>query len=247
MRKVSRWFGLAGLVVASGLIGWVARSTAANNLPRPAAILPAMPANAKVSEGQIPSLPACKIVELAQAPADQGLGQSDPVILGDPPSQGTTPAALVPPPIIFGKESPKSVPSQPLSAASPEPRPLSEQPIGTKTTLPEGAVEANPPTTSENEDPAKAAQDFVEQNQKVAETQLKNLRDEEAKLRARLQKVEAAIKRWEALVSALNVSATAQTVVSSPNFGPRLSADPPEVLDPIPKSKIVPPPATVKQ
>ncbi len=165
-----------------------------------------MPANAIVSDGQIPGLPAHEILELAQAPADQGLGQPDPVILGDPPSQGTTPPALVPPPIVFGKESPESAPSQAVSAASPEPRPLSEQPIGTKAPLPEAAVVSNPSTTSENEDPAKAAQDFVEQNQKVAETQLKNLRDEEAKLRARLQKVEAGIKRWEALVSALNVS-----------------------------------------
>ena len=96
---------------------------------------------------------------------------------------------------------------------------------------------SNPSTTSENEDPAKAAQDFVEQNQKVAETQLKNLRDEEAKLRSRLQKVEAAIKRWEALVSALNVSATAQTVVSGPVICTPQSYGPPEVLDPIPKSK----------
>ena len=182
------------------------RSTAANNLPRPAILLPAIPANAKVTEGQIPSLPAHEILDLAQAPADQGLGQPDPIILGDPPSQGTTPAALVPPPIIFGKESPESAASQAVSAPIPVPRPLSEQPIGTKAPLPAAAAVVNPSTTSEHEDPAKAAQDFVEQNQKVAETQLKNLRDEEAKLRARLQKVEAGIKRWEALVSALNVS-----------------------------------------
>jgi hypothetical protein len=43
----------------------------------------------------------------------------------------------------------------------------------------------------------------------VAETQLKNLRDEAEKLRARLQKVEAGIRRWETLLTALQASEVA--------------------------------------
>jgi hypothetical protein len=60
--------------------------------------------------------------------------------------------------------------------------------------------------TLEADDPEKVAKDFLEQNQKQAETQLKNLKDEAEKLRTRLQKVEAGIKRWETLLGALKQS-----------------------------------------
>ena len=56
---------------------------------------------------------------------------------------------------------------------------------------------------------------FVEQNQKLAESQLKNLKDEQAKLRARLQKVEGGIRRWETLVGALKQT-QGSVVVASP-------------------------------
>jgi hypothetical protein len=59
---------------------------------------------------------------------------------------------------------------------------------------------------NESDDPEKAALAFVEQNQKQAEAQLQNLRAEEAKLQARLKKVEAGIKRWESLLGALKQS-----------------------------------------
>jgi hypothetical protein len=58
----------------------------------------------------------------------------------------------------------------------------------------------------EGEDPEKAAIAFLESNQKMAESQLHSLRAEEAKLRARLQKVEAGIKRWDSLLGALEQS-----------------------------------------
>jgi len=57
-----------------------------------------------------------------------------------------------------------------------------------------------------DEDPEKVVKVFVEQNKKQAETQLKNLKDEAEKLRTRLQKVEAGIKRWETLLEALKQS-----------------------------------------
>jgi anti-sigma-K factor RskA len=47
---------------------------------------------------------------------------------------------------------------------------------------------------------------FAQQNEKMAESAVKALKDEEAKLRARLEKVEAGIKRWENLLGALKQS-----------------------------------------
>jgi hypothetical protein len=65
------------------------------------------------------------------------------------------------------------------------------------------------PPAAESDDPEKNVQAFVEQNRKVAETQLKSLRDEAEKLRTRLQKVEAGIHRWETLLTALQTSEAA--------------------------------------
>jgi hypothetical protein len=56
------------------------------------------------------------------------------------------------------------------------------------------------------DDPEKTAQSFVERNQKEAESQLKTLTNESEELRARLLKLEAGIRRWQALVDALKRS-----------------------------------------
>jgi hypothetical protein len=58
----------------------------------------------------------------------------------------------------------------------------------------------------EAEDPEKVASDFLEHNHKFAEAQLKALKEEAEKLKARLAKVEAGIKRWDRLVEALKKS-----------------------------------------
>ena len=64
----------------------------------------------------------------------------------------------------------------------------------------------------EAEDPEKVANDFLEHNHKFAEAQLKALKEEAEKIKARLAKVEAGIKRWDRLVEALKQSgATADT------------------------------------
>jgi hypothetical protein len=57
-----------------------------------------------------------------------------------------------------------------------------------------------------NEEPEKSARAFVEQNRKTAQGELKNLKDEAERLRTRLGKVEAGIRRWEVLVAALDES-----------------------------------------
>ena len=58
----------------------------------------------------------------------------------------------------------------------------------------------------EAEDPEKVANDFLEHNHKFAEAQLKALKEEAEKLKARLAKVEAGIKRWDRLLEALKQS-----------------------------------------
>jgi hypothetical protein len=137
---------LAVSLAALALIGWVARTTLAQNSPpKPA---------------EVPSLPA---------PAD-----------GD-----VTAGPVAPGPVL---DSAPAAPSRtPFELDQPTPTP------------PPGA----------GDDPEKTVQAFVEQNRKVAETQLKNLRDEAEKLRARLQKVELGIRRWETLLTALQNSEAA--------------------------------------
>jgi hypothetical protein len=85
----------------------------------------------------------------------------------------------------------------------------------------------------------------------MAESQLKSLKDEEAKLRDRLRKVEGGIKRWESLLGALKQS-QGSVAAASPAIqgnwkqaepsepGPqRLAPDDTEPM-PLPKSKVVP-------
>ena len=80
-------------------------------------------------------------------------------------------------------------------------------------------------------DPEKAALAFVAENQKLAESQLKNLRDEESKLKARLLKVQAGIKRWELLVEAFKQS-EGSIAVAVPK-APTSRVDGPIELDPV--------------
>jgi hypothetical protein len=101
------------------------------------------------------------------------------------------------------------------------------------------------------EDPERVASAFLEQNQKLAEAQLKALKEEAEKLRARLTKVEAGIKRWDRLLVALNQSqgtaadeqapAKAQKVL--PASGPAVRDDlPPPDSDPTELSPVRPEP-----
>ena len=93
-----------------------------------------------------------------------------------------------------------------------EPSQLSPQPLQSKSSQLSELPPAEPaPPSGQNDDPEKTVQAFIEQNRKVAEGQLKSLKDEEAKLRARLQKVEGGIKRWEALLAALEKSTAASS------------------------------------
>jgi hypothetical protein len=98
----------------------------------------------------------------------------------------------------------------------------------------------------ENDDPEKTVQAFVEQNRKVAESQLKNLKDEGEKLRGRLQKVEGGIKRWEALLAALEKSSAAASSKGLSLTEPRLPETlAPRTLESAPlESRVDPPPTS---
>jgi hypothetical protein len=100
----------------------------------------------------------------------------------------------------------------------------------------------------DQEDPEMSAVAFVEQNQKIAESQLKNLIAEQTKLRERLQKVDAGIKRWETLLSALKQSqgsvanAIPGNSASWKQSAPAVREETPTALDtvdPLPKSNVV--------
>ena len=71
-------------------------------------------------------------------------------------------------------------------------------------------------SSADSEDPEKVANTFLEQNRKLAEAQLKALKDEAEKLKARLTKIEAGMRRWERLLAALNQSQTAARVDTPP-------------------------------
>ncbi|AMV38849.1 hypothetical protein [Planctomyces sp. SH-PL62] len=79
------------------------------------------------------------------------------------------------------------------------------------------------------DDPDARARSFVERNRKEAEEQLKVLREESAQLKARLGRIEAGIRRWEALADALNRSEDKAAVrtpnEADPNARPRARGD----------------------
>jgi hypothetical protein len=66
------------------------------------------------------------------------------------------------------------------------------------------------------DDPEKVANAFLEQNQKLVQSHLKTLKEEAEKLKARLAKVEAGIKRWDSLLGALKQSQSASATAPLP-------------------------------
>jgi nucleotide-binding universal stress UspA family protein len=111
--------------------------------------------------------------------------------------------------------SPGSAPAEALALPSVSKDALSPEPILnpiTASPAPAPVVVGPDHSPIEAEDPEKVATEFLEQNQKLAEAQLKALKEEAQKLKARLTKVEAGIKRWDRLLVALNQSQGAAAV-----------------------------------
>jgi hypothetical protein len=179
MRNMSRLIRpmiLGGLALEICLIAWVAVEVRAQDPPVPEA-RPAV--QEAIAAAATQDLPVPRVEKSAPAP--------------------TEPTELIP-------VGPPPVVRQPVSAQNDGPGSLAEPP---GTTVTPGQA---PPPTAPNvadslaEDPEKAALAFAQENQKLAESHVKALKDEEAKLRARLNKVEAGIKRWETLLDALKQS-----------------------------------------
>ena len=146
---------------------------------------------------------------LAQDPRGIGSARGD-AAAGDRQTRQPPPCKTLPAPSAESRQLPTVVASAPVrrcdSASEP---PRCQRATPTRLTL----------LPSVPDDPEKAALAFVEQNQKMAESQLKNLKAEEAKLRDRLRKVEAGIKRWESLLGALKQSQGNVAVVSPASCG----------------------------
>jgi len=165
---------VAAVIAGVMLIGWVSRSTRAQNSPQD--------------------------VKQPQPSKAAGTPGTSPEVF---PSPSTSVSAL---PIASEPALESSVPKLPDSSVL---DPLPSPPQGTSQPFSKVDSAVARPPGDENDDPEKNVQAFVEQNRKVAEGQLKSLKDEAEKLRARLQKVEGGIKRWEALLAALEKSGPA--------------------------------------
>jgi hypothetical protein len=79
---------------------------------------------------------------------------------------------------------------------------------------------------AKDSDPEQAANDFLANARREAEAAVKSLNEEAETLRDRLKKVEAAAKRWETLLAALD-----------PNASPPKIDPPPPTIDPPPSVK----------
>jgi hypothetical protein len=134
--------------------------------------------------------------------AQQGTQASPPA----PSSEATNPEPGKPQPLPGPPIDGGAPALQESSAPSPMPTKLDPLPPADPSVPPESGPPD--PAGPGNDDPEKNARAFLEQNRKVAQGELRNLKDEAERLRTRLGKVEAGIRRWEALVAALDSSET---------------------------------------
>ncbi len=212
--RIVRTIGIAALIGWMGMVGWVAKTTMAQNggqspapLPPVASVDPAPVApQADVKPQRLPGdalldAPGAGSAGKAARPADATSSPPLPMPVaaktGEPPA--IAPALADAP----AAASAVSVPSAPLAAAS-----------GLTVPSPLPAAPAESQSAPPSDDPEQAARTFVERNQREAEEHLKALTDEAQQLRARLAKLESGIKKWQALVTALKGS-QAQSVNSA--------------------------------
>lgn len=138
------------------------------------------------------------------------------------PSQPATPGELSP----VSPPPPSSEPPVPFADEGPQPL-AGKPPAAPRIDTPDPSLSG-----PESDDPEKKARAFVEQNRRVAQDELKKLKDEAERLRTRLGKVEGGIRRWEALLAALENGETAKR----PAFKPVTEA--PAVLETPPVASI---------
>jgi hypothetical protein len=159
--------------------------------------------------------------------AQQGIPVSPPA----PSSEAVKPAPDTPLPL----PGPPTDGGVPAIQESTGPAPTSSKSVALPPADPSVPPESAPPDPAGpgNDDPEKNARAFLEQNRRVAQGELRNLKDEAERLRTRLGKVEAGIRRWEALLAALDNS----EMPAAPGAVLPPGADRPTGLTPIGKSK----------
>lgn len=192
---------------------------------------------------------------LTSGPARESRAQSKPATAPSPVGEQET----LPPvgPHSFPPSVPPSVPSPAplaLPPAGPSDTPLPPSPpveAGLDLPVaprggPSDDLSPTPIPPRAEADPEQAAQEFVEKNQKVAEANLAALKKEAEALQSRLRKVEAAIRRWEAVAHALKQSeGVVSKIDGSWKAEPSLNrvrmpiVDEPSELEPIPPPKSI--------
>jgi len=182
--RIIRFIGVAGLIGWFGMVGWVAKTTQAQNggaLPPPAAPAAGDPKDAPPAILD-PGLPRPFSKVKAPAPPVQVSEKHQEI----PSVPGLAKIIEAAPPVIGQGEPPP--PAAPTDAAKDSLPPITPE-----------RYAAGAPT----DDPEKSAQAFVERSRKEAEAHLKALTTEAAQLRSQLAKLESGIKRWQTLVNAL--------------------------------------------
>ena len=155
-----------------------------------------------------PEEPALDLADLpAAAPAPAPKAEAPPEVKDEaPPTAAPAPIpAEDPNPLPPARE----LTSKPLPAVPPAPEADDDRPT------PKPSRRAATPRAESADDPDAHARSFVERNRREAEEQLKALRDEAAQLKGRLARVEAGIRRWEALAAAMNQGAQDRAAVAT--------------------------------
>jgi len=140
--------------------------------------------------------------------------------------QAPPPALPGPKQEIAGKESLPPPPIAPLASLAQAPPAIEPVPAATEKppSLPEPIAKAeglnlHDGVASGHDDPEKAAQSFVERNQKEAEAHLKALTTEAEQLRSRLAKLDSGIKKWQNLLTALKAAQQGQPLAAAEEPG----------------------------
>jgi len=202
--RIARALGVLGVIgfMALATTSSIATSDLQDDPLAPG--LPVAPAGA-LPDGPIPGpapepkpLDAPALPDAAPAPTEPEPLKELPPAPDEPslkiestPTPAPAPAAIEEPeanPLPPARELQPSAPK-----AAPTPPAVDDRP----------AREPAPRPRASADDPDARARSFVERNRKEADEQLKALRDEAAQLKARLARVEAGIRRWEALSDAL--------------------------------------------
>lgn len=219
--RITRALGVLGVV---GLLAHattsLATSGAAYQDPGPAPE-PA-PAASAVDDAPLPGAPE-PVKDLPPPPDEPALDLAVPPaspILESKPLGAIKPEAAPaasPAPLPDDETDPlppaRELKPRPSAAIPPAPR----DPVGDEFDRPAARPEprAAEPDFDPADDPDADARSFVERNRREAQEQLKGLREEAARLKGRLARVEAGIRRWEALADAMERGAQDKTAAAT--------------------------------